>query len=177
MSERLPAGAAEGDKGHGDGEHEHHGDGEHGHPPHRNLLIGSWRLESWVSLADDGTETLPMGANPEGLLVYAPDGTIVTVFGRAERDRFATDDLTGGTVDERSEAFQSFIAYGGRYAIDGSTVIHTVEVSLFPNWVGTAQRRHWELDQDGQRLTLVSPPITVGGLTRTQQLTWRRVRP
>jgi hypothetical protein len=140
-------------------------------------LVGSWRLETWVSLLDDGTEALPMGASPEGLLAYAPDGTMVTAFGRSGRRRFATDDLTGGTAEERSEAFQSFIAYGGRYAIDGSTVAHTVEVSLFPNWVGTVQRRHWELAEDGQRLILVSPPITVGGVTRTQRLTWRRVRP
>jgi len=139
-------------------------------------LIGTWHLETWISLVDDGTEALPMGASPEGLLAYAPDGTMVTVFGRAERDRFGTDDLTGGTTDERSEAFSSFIAYGGRYALDGSTIIHTVEVSLFPNWVGTTQRRHWALDDGGERLTLVSPPITVGGLTRTQRLVWRRTR-
>ena len=148
--------------------------GEDGHPPHRNPLIGSWRLETWVSLVDDGTEARPMGARPEGLLVYAPDGAMVTAFGQAERDRFATDDLTGGTLDERSAAFQSFIAYGGRYELDGSTVIHTVEVSLFPNWIGTTQRRHWEVDAAGERLILVSPPITVGGQTRTQRLSWRR---
>ena len=40
--------------------------GEDGHPPHRNPLIGSWRLETWVSLVDDGTEARPMGARPEG---------------------------------------------------------------------------------------------------------------
>jgi hypothetical protein len=115
-----------------------------------------------------------MGPDPEGLLAYAPDGTMLTVFGQAGRDRFATDDLTGGTDDERSAAFQSFIAYGGRYAVEGSTVVHTVEISLFPNWVGTTQRRQWTLDEDGERLTLVSPPITVGGQTRTQRLVWRR---
>ena len=119
-----------------------------------------------------------MGPSPEGLLAYAPDGTMVTAFGQAgrDRDRFETDDLTGGTDAERSAAFQSFIAYGGRYVIDGSTVIHTVEVSLFPNWVGTTQRRHWALDEGGDRLTLVSPPITVGGQTRTQRLVWRRTK-
>lgn len=165
----------------GEGERAAHSDGDHAHdhPPHTGSLIGTWHLETWVSLVDDGTEAKPMGPSPEGLLAYAPDGTMITVFGRAEgdRDRFATDDLTGGTTDERSAAFSSFIAYGGRYAIDGSTVIHTVEVSLFPNWVGTTQRRHWTLDEDGERLTLVSPPITVGGQTRTQRLVWRRTRP
>ena len=171
-------GGPDGEAGGGgtDDDHTHdqaHDEDEQGHPPHRNPLIGTWRLETWVSLVDDGTEALPMGASPVGLLAYAPDGTMLTAFGRAERERFATDDLTGGTVDERSEAFRSFIAYGGRYEMDGSTVIHTVEVSLFPNWIGTTQRRHWEVDETGDRLTLVSPPITVGGQTRTQRLVWR----
>jgi hypothetical protein len=171
--------AEHGGEAHGEGEHATHGGGEHAHehPPHTGSLIGTWHLETWVSLVDDGTEA-PMGPSPEGLLAYAPDGTMITAFGRAERerDRFATDDMTGGTTDERSAAFSSFIAYGGRYAIDGSTVVHPVEVSLFPNWVGTTQRRHWALDADGDRLTLVSPPITVGGQTRTQRLVWRRTR-
>lgn len=140
-------------------------------------LVGGWRLESWVALTDDGTEALPMGPDPQGLLVYTADGTMVTTFGRAERGGFGTEDVTGGSDQERSEAFGSFIAYGGRYELDGSTVIHTVELSLFPNWVGTTQRRRWELDQGGQLLTLTSPPITVGGQTRTQRLMWRRVRP
>lgn len=143
--------------------------------PADDPLVGGWRLESWVSLAGDGTEALPMGPGPQGLLVYAADGTMVTTFGRADRAGFATDDLTGGSDLERSDAFGSFIAYGGRYELDGSTVIHTVEVSLFPNWVGTRQRRQWELDPRGELLTLTSPPITVGGQTRTQRLVWRRV--
>jgi lipocalin-like protein len=150
--------------------------------PSNGPLVGSWRLESWVALTDDGaTESMPMGPGPEGLLVYAADGTMITTFGRADRDSFATGDvtgdLTGGSVEERSEAFRSFIAYGGRFAVDGSTVIHTVEVSLFPNWIGTTQRRRWEVDGRGEVLTLTSPPLTVGGQTRIQRLTWRRVRP
>ena len=173
MSETEHGGEAHDEDGHAA-----HGGGEHAHehPPHTGSLIGTWHLETWVSLVDDGTKAAPMGPSPEGLLAYAPDGTMLTVFGQAGRDRFATDDLTGGTDDERSAAFRSFIAYGGRYAIEGSTVVHTVEISLFPNWVGTTQRRQWSLDEDGDRLTLVSPPITVGGQTRTQRLVWRRTR-
>jgi hypothetical protein len=175
MSDVDHGAEAHDDEPHGHVDHTH-SDEDHGHPPHRSPLIGTWRLESWVSLVGDGTEALPMGPSPEGLLAYAPDGTMLTAFGQAERALFGTDDVTGGTADERSAAFESFIAYGGRYELDGSTVIHTVEVSLFPNWIGTTQRRHWEVDEAGDRLTLVSPPISVGGQTRSQRLVWRHTR-
>lgn len=137
-------------------------------------LVGSWRLERWVAVTDDGTETHPMGEAPDGLLTYAADGTMITVIGRSDRPVFATGDLTGGTADERAAAFGSFVAYGGRWSGEGDTVVHDVETSLFPNWVGTTQRRHWELDDDGARLILIAPPLEVAGATRTQRLTWAR---
>ena len=141
--------------------------------PHQ--LVGGWRLRSWVSIADDGSETQPMGDAPDGLLAYTANGTMVGIMGPDGRARFATDDVTGGTPDEQAGAFATFIAYGGRYEIDGDTVTHHVETSLFPNWVGTAQRRRWALDADGRVLTLTSPPLVLGGTTRIQRLTWERV--
>ena len=142
----------------------------------RHPLVGSWQLERWVSVGDDGSEAEPLGASPEGLLTYAPDGTMITVIGRpiAERPRFASGDLTGGTTDERAGACSTFIAYGGRWSTDGEVVVHDVAMSLFPNWVGSTQRRRFELSAAETRLTLAAPPIEVGGVTRVQRLTWAR---
>lgn len=140
----------------------------------RHPLVGSWRLRLWVSIAQDGSESLPMGDAPDGLLVYSPDGTVVGIMGRGDRPRFASDDVTGGSAAEQAAAFASFIAYGGRYTIDGETVSHHVETSLFPNWIGTVQRRRWSVDDESRRLTLTSPPLALGGATRTQRLTWER---
>lgn len=138
-------------------------------------LVGGWRLRSWVSVADDGAEVHPMGEAPEGLLAYTADGMMVGIMGPGDRPRFATDDLTGGTPEEQSAAFATCIAYGGRYVVDGDTVIHTVEASLFPNWVGTEQRRRFALSDDGRTMTLTSPPIVLRGTRRVQRLTWSRV--
>ena len=138
-------------------------------------LVGGWRLRSWVSIADGGAEARPLGAAPDGLLAYTADSTMVGIMVPGDRPRFATDDLTGGTVEEQAAAFATCIAYGGRYAVDGDTVIHTVETSLFPNWSGTEQRRRFALSDDGQTLTLTSPPIVLGGTRRIQRLTWSRV--
>jgi hypothetical protein len=138
-------------------------------------LIGGWRLRSWVSVADDGSEAGPLGDSPAGLLAYTAEGTMVGIMSRGDRAHFATDDLTGGTRVEQAGAFATYIAYGGRYAVDGDTVIHTVETSLFPNWIGTEQRRRFALSDGGRTLTLTSPPIVVGGTRRIQRLTWSRV--
>ncbi len=138
-------------------------------------LVGGWRLRHWMALADDGTESMPMGEAPDGLLAYTAAGTMIGIMGPGGRPRFAADDVTGGTDEERIGAFATFIAYGGRYEIEGDTVTHLVETSLFPNWIGTHQRRHWELDDDGRMLTLTSPPLVLGGATRIQRLTWERV--
>jgi hypothetical protein len=130
-----------------------------------------------VALADDGSQSLPMGEAPEGLLVYSNDGTMVGIMGPAARPRFVSDDVTGGSGDERARAFATFIAYGGRYQVEGDTVRHDVETSLFPNWIGTVQQRRWELAENGRLLTLTSPPLALGGVVRVQRLTWERVGP
>jgi len=139
-------------------------------------LVGSWRLRSWVAISDDGSEATPMGEEPSGLLAYTGDGTMVTVIGTGDRPRFASNDATGGTDEERAQAVTTFVAYGGRFEIDGDVVDHHVEASLFPNWVGTTQRRRWELDEAGRWLTLTSPPVTLGGGTRLHRLVWERAR-
>lgn len=139
-------------------------------------LVGGWRLRSWVSIADDGSEALPMGEMPHGLVVYSADGKMIGIMGPGDRPRFATDDVTGGTIEERARAFATFIAYGGSYELDGDTVTHRVETSLFPNWIGTTQRRRWQLDETGRHLTMTSPPLVLGGSTRIQRLTWERAR-
>lgn len=139
-------------------------------------LVGSWRLRRWVAITDDGSEAAPMGEQPSGLLAYTGDGTMVAILGASDRPRFASDDVTGGTDEERALAVSTFVAYGGPFEVDGDTVLHHVEASLFPNWIGTTQRRRWEIDETGRWLTLTSPPVTQGGATRIQGLTWERAR-
>ncbi len=144
-------------------------------PASNHSLVGGWRLRSWISVAGDGSETAPWGERPSGLLTYTATGAMIVVMCRAGRPSFATDDLTGGSIVEQARAFGSFIAYGGSFEVAGDTVIHHVETSLFPNWVGTTQHRRWELDPSGRHLTLESPPLTQGGMARIQRLRWDRV--
>jgi Lipocalin-like domain len=138
-------------------------------------LVGGWRLRGWTAIADDGSESRPMGDAPDGLLAYTVDGTMIGIMGPSGRPRFETDDVTGGSEAEQAAAFTTFIAYGGRYEITSDTVTHHVETSLFPNWIGTLQQRRWLLDPSGRTLTLTSPPMVLGGVTRIQRLVWERI--
>jgi len=52
-------------------------------------------------------------------------------------------------------------------------VVHRIEVSLFPNWVGESQERAYRLE--GDRLTLSTPLMLVGGRRLSTHLVWERV--
>jgi hypothetical protein len=137
-------------------------------------LVGTWRLVTWTSAGADGVQ-MPMGEHPDGVVVYTPDGTMVTTIGKADRPPIDGTDMHGGPVEQRLEAQATFIAYSGTFRIDGGDVIHDVTMSLYPNWVGTSQRRHVALSEDGNELALSSDAFAVRGRVGTHVLTWRRV--
>jgi hypothetical protein len=141
----------------------------------REDLLGAWELLSWEAVGEDGSRDHPMGIDPQGVVVYTPDGTMMTTLGRRHRAPIDGGDLLTGPDDQRLAAFGSFIAYTSRFRIEGGDVIHEVVMSLFPNWVGTAQRRHVQLSSDRQGLVLSSDPFLLRGRTSRQVLAWRRV--
>lgn len=73
---------------------------------------------------------------------------------------------------ERAEAYSSYIAYCGKYRLEADVVVHTLRMSLFPNWVGGEQRRTAELS--GDRLVLATPPTLVGEQVLVNRLYWVR---
>ena len=60
-------------------------------------------------------------------------------------------------------------------AFERDRVIHHVELSLFPNWVGSDQQRWVELA--GDRLTLSASPLLLAGKPQVPRLVWERVDP
>ncbi len=57
------------------------------------------------------------------------------------RATFAAGDLPSGSRDEKVHAAETYVSYCGRYEFQGAVVIHHVELSFFPNWVGDDQER------------------------------------
>jgi hypothetical protein len=141
----------------------------------REALVGAWQLLSWENSAADGQVTYPMGIDVLGYLLYTADGRFSVTISRRGRAGFAAGDLLGGTTEEQARAVEGFVAYAGRYSVHGDRVIHHVELSLFPNWVGTDQQRSVELS--GNRLILSARPLLLGGTQQVPRLVWERVDP
>jgi hypothetical protein len=138
-----------------------------------NQLVGSWRLVSWENRDADGAVTYPMGRDVQGYILYNPDGYMSATITGPDRPAFRDADIGGGTVEELARAAATYISYCGRYELQPGRVVHYVEYSLFPNWVGTTQERFMELE--GSILTLSTAPVLYAGRPRRAFLVWQRV--
>lgn len=125
-----------------------------------------------MARADDGSLSSPLGPNPEGSLVYTAGGWIAAQLCAADRAELPTDDLRGGDPSDHAAAFSSYFAYCGTYEIKGNTVVHSVTMSLVPNWVGSSQVRYFEVNDD--ELVLRTPPIEVRGQLLVHEFRWQR---
>ena len=143
------------------------------HPVEGDALVGTWRLSAASASAGDTKDSSPFGQSPSGLLIYTRDGTMAALISYDERKRFSVADWIAAPSDEHADAFTTFLAYGGRYALADGRVTHRVEVASVENWVNTDFVRAVELD--GDRLTLRTPPMLLGGTERVMELVWERV--
>ena len=137
-------------------------------------LQGSWQLESWtIGYSDRDDFTYPYGEDPQGLLLYTNDGWMSASIARHERAPLPEDVSFRKIPDElRADAFASYFHYAGRYRVVDGDVIHYVSQSLNPNFPGTEQVRHAELD--GQTLVL-SGKDQAGEVVRFHSLVWHRL--
>jgi hypothetical protein len=136
-------------------------------------VVGRWRLTSYIARADDGSESYPLGRNPEGSLVYTPGGWVTTQFCATDRPELPGDDVRGGSESDRAAAYSSYFAYCGTYEVGSDdTIVHRVALSLVPNWTGGKQERYFELS--GEKLLLRTPPIEVDGKLLIHEFRWNR---
>jgi hypothetical protein len=140
----------------------------------KKQFVGAWKLVSSEHRSPDGQLTYPLGRDPVGIIMYDASGHMSAQIMRPDRPAFASGDVDKGTPTEIKFAYEGFIAYFGTYEVneEEGTVTHHVEGSSFPNWVGSAQRRFFEFS--GNRLTLSTPPILVGGEQITGVLIFER---
>jgi hypothetical protein len=139
-------------------------------------LLGAWRLESAVEVFDDGERRDEFGPNPDGYLCYDAAGVVSAVLGDSARPTVSAGDPQSGTDDEYESMARHFIAYAGPFSVDvgNGTVVHHVDVSLFPNWQGHDQVRRVTID--GGRLSIIASDRTsADGRTFHSELIWLRV--
>jgi len=141
-------------------------------------LIGTWRLVEWTFTVDDSRPTRPWGGDPGGLLTYTEDGRMSASLMSHGRPSAPTRTLSAAPIDIRAAAAAGYLSYAGSYSMDGDDVLHHIELSLMPNWVGTTERRliEWAPSEHGFDLILSTPPTkTDGGRTAVNRLRWERL--
>lgn len=142
-------------------------------------FVGTWRLLDYSFVHEDGVIEHPWGTNVLGYLLYSAEGYMSGNLSPANdwtsrRARLAAA-LKAHDVRLASRAGRrDYIAYTGRYTVEGDTITHHVEASLFPNWVGRPEIRYYNFE--GDTLTLRTGPIRSGRHTIIAQLVWQRVR-
>ena len=137
----------------------------------RETIKGRWLIQSWEQLYDDGRVVLPMGTELEGFIEYSDHGMFCVV-AKKDRAAFTTGGQWNAEDAEKAAAYSSYLTYAGGYDVEGDTIIHKVNYSIFPNWVGGVQRRLAVFD--GELLSLNARLEEGTSEARTARLTWKR---
>jgi hypothetical protein len=145
-------------------------------PTLREQLIGAWKLVSYVEEPVDGSEPYyPFGEQPQGIIMYTPDGYMSAQLCRPDRVPFASGDWFKGTASEFEAEASTYIAYTGPFHVDEEkqSLTHSMFISLFPNWIGQTQPRVVKIEGNMLSLSTASP-INSAGKTVNSYLRWQR---
>lgn len=134
-------------------------------------IQGRWDILSWEQLYDDGRVIHPMGTELEGFIEYSAHGMFCVV-AKAGREPFSSGGQWSADSAEQAAAYASYLTYAGDYEVQDNVILHHVQFSLFPNWVGGTQRRVAILQ--GNELALTARLEEGTREARTARLTWRR---
>ena len=107
---------------------------------HDTKLHGCWRLVSFdTELQDSRERTQPWGADPNGYLMFSPEGRMMALVAAKVRE-------PGDTDEKLAALFRTVMAYTGRYRVDGDRFITRIDSSWNETWNGTEQERFFKLD-------------------------------
>ena len=137
------------------------------------LFIGTWALVSFEVRSTNGTVSYPFGRDVRGYITYSQDGYMSVSFMSTDRPHFKSNDLRGGSAEEKVLAFDTYFTYCGKYEVTDKKVVHHIEVSFYPNWIGADQERFYMFD--GDQLILSTPPLVFENAEQTGYLSWKRV--
>jgi hypothetical protein len=111
----------------------------------RLAIVGTWQLKAFsITSLETKETTRPAGENPVGYIQYSPGGYMIVFLQSRDPMRPTHSPFTD---EERVEAHRSIVeAYAGRYTVEGNKVIHHIEASWRPEWIGTQQTRFFEIN-------------------------------
>lgn len=121
--------------------------------PDPSALLGSWRMASWTREAvATGAVTDALGPSPIGYIAYHADGRMMaTVFRRSRPQKSATE----WSDDQKTELFDTMLAYVATYTLSDNQVTHHVEAAWNPDWQIDLSR---PFQLDGDTLVISGAP-------------------
>ena len=139
-----------------------------------NPLLGTWKLKSFVrEVAGTGERYNQMGEHPDGYLIYAADGRMLTFFISDNQPRPRAEP----TDEERINLHKGMLAYGGTYKLSTGRVVHHIDIEWDGRRIGTDQVRFFTLD--GDKLVIKTEPnkSPVDGREGVGVVTLERIKP
>jgi len=137
-------------------------------------IYGTWSLIKFVYKDHLNNEEKYFGQKPEGILIYERSGYMSVHIAQENRSDFEKDSIDGGSEKNKASAFSTFFSYYGRFVEESPRkFVHTIEGSLFPNWVGQKQIRFAKLEND--LLSLTTPPIPSMEGHHVFEIVWKKI--
>lgn len=140
-------------------------------------ILGSWLMvdRGTDSAEDQEQAKVRYGDNPQGFMIFAPDGWMNAIVCWGGRPGLSGDTAwhTDAPDAERLKAFDTYLSYGGRWTVENSTLSTRVEFALNPSWVGGDQVRGLEMTDDGHLILKLSRAWP-DGRVMTGWVKWKR---
>ena len=144
--------------------------------PANPSLEGRWKLRTAEDLRANGTVArLPWGAHPIGSIVVERGACYVQIMS-GDTPVFAPGATAAGE-QMKAMLLSSYIAYSGPCAINDAegSVTLKVEAAWRPDYVGTEQKRYFQIDKSVLQFGPAPGSIRAGTETLTRVLTLDRV--
>ena len=144
--------------------------------PLAEKLYGAWTLISWRIEYDNGRPANePFGADPLGVILYDRSGCMSATMCTRRRSPFSAASAAAADVESKARALDEYLAYTGRWRLEGRVIVHEVTCSLNPVLIGTEQRREALLDGDLLDLSATeSETVNQQVKHRRHVIRWRR---
>lgn len=104
--------------------------------------------------------------------MYDKSGYMSAIISRNDRKNLTENDFGLLPDEEKIELAKGFLAYSGKYEFLGKKILHHVELSYIPNWIGTSLERFYEFSKEN--LILSTLPVRLRGKEYVGYLTWRK---
>ena len=144
-----------------------------GKKPLKEQVVGTWTLVSEVAYKG-GQTSMPLGANPQGQMMFDRNGRFMMIIARPGLPKFAAGKRDAGTPEENKAVLAGLLGFFGTYSTDEPAHVLLIrpQAGTFPNWNDADQKRFCVMTADEMKWTNPTPAIA----GEYVELLWRRVR-